>query len=201
MLGRSPHAVRAGLVNNADIVVWQSSRRLMMAIGLGGAAALLRLTGVVGGPLWPILTVVPIYLGFVTVVTIVIERRHYVMRPALAALALADVAAIFTTVALVADPAFYARALLLSLLALQFTQLFFVRTPALTVVITSTIGYAIMLVIAWRGGYTIAWAEQAWLVAIYLLVAFNSLALQASRIVGSPPSSICSAARNVAIFR
>jgi hypothetical protein len=140
MLGRSPHAVRAGLVNNADIVVWQSSRRLMMAIGLGGAAALLRLTGVVGGPLWPILTIVPIYLGFVTLVTIVIERRHYVMRPALAALALADVAAIFTTVALVADPAFYARALLLSLLALQFTQLFFVRTPALTVVITSTIG-------------------------------------------------------------
>ena len=180
MLGRSPHAVRAGLVNNADIVVWQSSRRLMMAIGLGAAAALLRLTGVVGGPLWPILTVVPIYLGFVTLMTIVIERRHYVMRPALAALALADVAAIFTTVALVANPAFYARALLLSLLALQFTQLFFVRTPALTVVITSTIGYAIMLISAWRHGYPVAWAEQGWLVAIYLLVAFNSLALQAS---------------------
>src|SRR6185503_17047960 len=79
MLGRSPHAVRAGLVNNADIVVWQSSRRLMMAIGLGAAAALLRLTNVVSGPLWPILTVVPIYLAFVTLVTIVIERRHYVM--------------------------------------------------------------------------------------------------------------------------
>jgi hypothetical protein len=129
LLGRSPHAVRAGLVNNADIVVWQSSRRLVMAVGLGAAAALLRLTGVVDGPLWPILTVVPIYLAFVTLVTIVIERRHYVMRPALAALALADVAAIFTTVALVANPAFYARALLLSLLALQFTQLFFVGRP------------------------------------------------------------------------
>jgi len=151
-----------------------------MAVGLGAAAALLRLTGVVDGPLWPILTVVPIYLAFVTLVTIVIERRHYVMRPALAALALADVAAIFTTVALVANPAFYARALLLSLLALQFTQLFFVRTPALTVVITSTIGYAIMLISAWRHGYPVAWAEQGWLVAIYLLVAFNSLALQAS---------------------
>src|SRR4051794_33753069 len=150
MLGRSPHAERAGLVNNADIVVWQSSRRLMMAVGLGATAALLRFAGFVTGPLWPILVVVPIYLGFVTLVTIVIERRHYVMRPALAALALADVAAIFTTVALVTNTAFYARALLLSLLALQFTQLFFVRTPALTVVITSMIAYAVMLFAAWR---------------------------------------------------
>ena len=134
--------------------------------------------------------------------TIVIERRHYVMRPALAALALADVAAIFTTVALVADPAFYARALLLSLLALQFTQLFFVRTPALTVVITSTIGYAIMLIIGVAGAATPSPgpSRAGWSPSI---CSSRSIAwrFKRARIAALPPSSICSAARNVAIFR
>jgi diguanylate cyclase (GGDEF)-like protein len=178
--GRSPHADRAGLVNNADVVVWQSSRRLVMAVGLGTTAVLLRAAGVVSGPLWPILAIVPAYLTIVTLITISIERRHYVMRPALVALALADVAAIFVSVALVAAPAFYARALLLSLVALQFTQLFFVRTPALTVIVSSTIGYAGMLAVAWRRGIPVAWGEQGWLLAIYLLVALNGLALTAS---------------------
>ena len=76
MLGRSPHADRAGLVNNADVVVWQSSRRLGMAILLGVVAVALRIAGVVSGPIWPTLTVIPIYLALVTLVTIAIERRQ-----------------------------------------------------------------------------------------------------------------------------
>ena len=168
------------MVNNADIVVWQSSRRLIMAVGLGAMAVLLRLTGVVSGPLWPILTVVPAYLAFVALVTIGVERRHYVMRPALAALALADVAAIFIVVALVTTPEFYSRALLLSLLALQFTQLFFVRTPAFTVMVTSTLGYILLLAAARQRGLPVVWSEQVWLLGIYLLVALNSLVLHAS---------------------
>ncbi len=167
-------------MNNADVVVWQSSRRLIMAIGLGIAAIALRAVSAVSGPLWPILTIVPIYLAVVTLVTIGVERRHYVMRPALVVLALADIVAIFSAVALSTPPAFYGRALLLSLLALQFTQLFFVRTPAFTVVIGSIVSYASILALAQHRGTPIAWGEQSWLLAIYLLVALNSLALTAS---------------------
>src|SRR5438874_2299809 len=59
MFGRSPFAPRAGLLNNAEIVVWQSSRRLSIALAIGVIGIVLRVTGVVTGPLWPILAVVP----------------------------------------------------------------------------------------------------------------------------------------------
>ncbi|HVX42165.1 MAG TPA: GGDEF domain-containing protein [Gemmatimonadaceae bacterium] len=180
LLGRSPHATRAGLLNNAEIIVWQSSRRLVMALGLGVAAALLRATHVIAGPAWPIFVIVPAYIALVALLTLRIERRHRVGRAALFVLALADVVAIFTVVALVTPAAFYVRGLLLSLLVLQFTQMFFGRTPALTVVVGSTLGYAVLLGLAHARGVSIAWAEQGWLVALYLLVALNGMALQAS---------------------
>jgi diguanylate cyclase (GGDEF)-like protein len=95
-------------------------------------------------------------------------------------LSLADVAVIFTTVAFVTLPAFYPRALLLSLLALQFTQLFFGRAPAYATVIGSVVGYGAVLVAAWLQGVAFGWAEHAWILAIYLLVALNGVALYAS---------------------
>ena len=82
--------------------------------------------------------------------------------------------------ALVTAPAFYPRALLLSLLALQFAQLFFGRTPALTDVIASTSAMGSCSSPRGERGIGIGWAEQAWMVAIYLLVALNGMALHAS---------------------
>src|ERR1044071_1839636 len=65
LLGRSPFAPRAGLLNNAEIVVWQASRRLTIALTIGIAGILLRVTGVVSGPVWPLLAIVPAYLGVI----------------------------------------------------------------------------------------------------------------------------------------
>jgi diguanylate cyclase (GGDEF)-like protein len=129
---------------------------------------------------WPILTIVPAYIGIISVLTLKIEQRREVTRPALIILSLTDVAAIFSIVGLVSSPAYYLRALLLSLLALQFTQVFFGRTPAVTMVVASTAGYLAMMIVAWRHGFGIAWVEQMWLLGIYVVVAVNGLALQAS---------------------
>src|SRR5262245_37789289 len=176
----SPEGARAGLLSNAEIVVWQSSRRLMFAGGIGAVAALLRALGLVAGPVWPILIIVPAYLALVAVLTLVFARRRVVSHSALVVLSIADVAVIFTTVSYVTAPAFYGRALLLSLLALSFTQLFFGRTPALTTVAATTVGYIVLLVVAWRQAIHISWAEQAWMLAIFLVVALNGIALHTS---------------------
>jgi diguanylate cyclase (GGDEF)-like protein len=80
----------------------------------------------------------------------------------------------------VTAPAFYPRALLLSLLALQFTQLFFGRSPALTVIVASSLGYVALLAIASMRGIAVAWAEEGYLLALYLAVGLNGIALQAS---------------------
>lgn len=180
MLGRSPFAPRAGLLNNAEIVVWQSTRRLYIALALGIAGIGLRATGVIAGLVWPMLVVVPCYIAIVAGLTVAIERRHAVSRRALVLLSLVDVAAIFVVVALVTAPSFFPRALLLSLLALQFTQMFFGRSPAVTVVLASTAGYAGLVVWARTRGAPVAWIEEGWMLALYLLVAFNGMMLQAS---------------------
>ena len=179
-LGRSPHSLRVGSLNNAEIVVWQSSRRFFIAAGVGAAAVVLRLLGVVAGPIWPILVIVPAYIIVVALFAILIERRQQVSRATLVALSLVDVAAIFFIVALVTAPPYYARALLLSLLALQFTQLFFGRSPALTVVGASFLGYVAMLVFAAARGVHVGWIEETWLLSLFLVVALNGIALQAS---------------------
>jgi diguanylate cyclase (GGDEF) domain len=180
MLGRSPDTGRAGLLNSAEIVVWQASRRLIIAGALGGMSILLRLLGLVAGPVWPILIIVPAYIAVIAVLTVVIERRQRVTRVGLIALSITDVAAIFTAAALATAPAFYPRSLLLSLLALQFTQLFFGRTPAMTTLVGSMVGYGALLFSAWERGIGIGWSEQGWMLAIFLLVALNGMALHAS---------------------
>jgi diguanylate cyclase (GGDEF)-like protein len=180
LLGRSRHTANAASLNNAEIVVWQSSRRVMMAVIVGAAAAVLRGLGLVAGPVWPILVIVPAYVATVALLTVAIERNHHVSRRALIALVLTDVAALFTAVSLVTAPAFYPRALLLSLLALQFTQLFFGRSPALAVIVSSSLGYVALLAIASMRGIAVAWAEEGYLLALYLAVGLNGIALQAS---------------------
>jgi diguanylate cyclase (GGDEF)-like protein len=152
----------------------------MFAAGIGGVAALLRFFGFVAGSVWPILIIVPTYLALVAVLTVLLERRRKVTRIALVALSIADISVIYTTVAYITAPAYYSRALLLSLLALQFTQLFFGRTPALTTVLAATLGYVILLVAAWQQGVAFAWTEQGWMLAMFVLVALNGIALHAS---------------------
>jgi diguanylate cyclase (GGDEF)-like protein len=180
MLGRSPFSTRTGLLNNAEIVVWQSSRRLLIAVAIGVLGVVLRVTGIVNGAVWPILAIVPAYVLSVALITVAIERRHEVSRRALNILALTDVAAIFATVYLITDPPFYPRALLLSLLALQFTQMFFGRSPGITVILGSTLAYIAVCTLSWQRGMIVEWVEQGWMLALYLLVALNGMALQAS---------------------
>jgi diguanylate cyclase (GGDEF)-like protein len=180
LLGRSRHTANVASLNNAEIVVWQSSRRVMMAVVVGAVAAILRGLGLVAGPMWPILVIVPAYVATVALLTVAIERNHHVSRRALIALVLTDVAALFTVVSLVTAPAFYPRALLISLLALQFTQLFFGRSPALTVIVASSLAYVGLLAIASMRGIAVAWAEEGYLLALYLAVGLNGIALQAS---------------------
>ena len=151
-----------------------------MASGFGIAAVALRLLGFVSGPVWPILTIIPIYIGIISILTVQIEQRRHVTRPALIVLSLTDVSAIFTIVGLVTNPAFYPRSLLFCLLAMQFTQMFFGRTPAVTMVIASVVGYLVLVFVAWAHGTSFGWQEQAWLLGIYVVVALNGLALQAS---------------------
>lgn len=180
VLGRSRYAERAGVFNNAEMVVWQSTRRFWLAGAVAAGGILLRLTGLARGPVWPILAVAPAYLIFVAGLTVVIEKRERVTRTALVVLAMADVMAIYTTALLITSPEYYGRALMLSLLALQLMQMFFLRSPALTVVLGSSLAYLSLLTIAAREGLWIDWREQTWMLALFLVVSIHGMILQSS---------------------
>lgn len=152
----------------------------MIAAMLGFAAVLLRAVGFVFGPVKPLLAIVPIYIGVVALITLGVQRRGRATRLEVAALALADVTAIFTTLAFVTPPDFYARGLLLALLALQFARMFPGLTPSVTVVVASTAAYPTILYAASRHGYPVTWGEHAWTFALFLLVGINGFMLQAS---------------------
>jgi hypothetical protein len=105
------------------------------AVAAGGIA--LRLTGWARGPVWPILAIAPAYVIFVALLTVVIERREE-------SRAWRSSCSLWPTSPRLRDgvprhePDYYGRALLLSLLALQLMQMFFLRSPALTVVVASS---------------------------------------------------------------
>jgi diguanylate cyclase (GGDEF)-like protein len=180
VFGRSRYAERAGVFNNAEMVVWQSTRRFWLAGAVAAGGAFLRITEWARGPVWPILAVAPAYLIFVALLTVVIEKRERVTRAALVVLALADVAAIYTTALLITTPAYYGRALLLSLLAMQLMQMFFLRSPALTVVVASSAAYIGLLFAASHRHVFIDWREQMWMLALFLVVSIHGMILQAS---------------------
>jgi diguanylate cyclase (GGDEF)-like protein len=180
VLGRSRYAEKAGVFNNAEMVVWQSTRRIWLAVAVAVGGVLLRLTGLARGPVWPILAVAPAYLIFVALLTVLIEKRERVTRVALVVLALADVTAIYTTALLITSPAYYGRALMLSLLALQLMQMFFLRSPAFTVVVASSAAYVGLLGAASNRGIYVDWREQSWMLALFLVVSIHGRILQAS---------------------
>lgn len=180
VLGRSRYAERAGVFNNAEMVVWQSTRRFWLVGAVAAGGILLHVTGLARGPVWPILAVAPAYLAFVALLTVLIEGRERVTRTALVMLALADVIAIYTTALLITSPAYYGRALLLSLLALQMMQMFFLRSPALTVLVASSLAYVGLLAAASHNGLWVDWREQVWLLALFLVVSIHGVILQAS---------------------
>ena len=72
VLGRSRYAERAGVFNNAEMVVWQSTRRFWLAGAVAAGKGQLRLTGWAHGPVWPILAIATGYVIFVALFTVVI---------------------------------------------------------------------------------------------------------------------------------
>jgi len=163
----------------ADVVVWQASRRITLAIGIAAAAVLLRVFGIARGWLGPVALAIPAYVALVATVSRRIRRRDAVSTRALVLLAIADLALIFATISFVATPPFYAGALFLSLGALQFTQVEFGRPPALAIVIVSTLAYLALHALAAASGETVDWIREGWILTVYLVVAINALALHA----------------------
>jgi diguanylate cyclase (GGDEF)-like protein len=167
-------------LTTAEVVAWQSSRRIMLAAGIAVAVGVLRALGIARGWLWPIVVAIPAYVGLVALISYRIRQRDAVSTRALVLLAIADLTLIFATIAFAATPPFYAGALFLCLGALQFTQVEFGRPPALAIVMVSPLAYLALDMTAFAMGDTVDWVREGWILCVYLVVAVNALVVHAS---------------------
>jgi diguanylate cyclase (GGDEF)-like protein len=165
---------------SAEIVAWQSSRRIGLALVVGFLAATLRAFDAAPSWVWPLIIAVSAYVGLVWLVTTLVRRKGDVTTGAIALLAVADVTIIFSIIGLVVPASYFVGGLLLRLVALQVTQVYFGRRPAIVVVITSVLAYIAILANGSMTGTSIPWAREAWVLALYLLVAGNAILLHVS---------------------
>jgi diguanylate cyclase (GGDEF)-like protein len=165
---------------NAEILAWQASRRIALALAVGFLAGTLRVFDVTTTWLWPLIIALSAYVGLVATVTWLVRRKGDVSTVALALLAIADVTIIFSIIALVVPPIYYVGALLLSLVAQQVTQVYFGRRPAMVIVAASAVAYVGILTSASMTGSFVAWAREGWVLALFLLVAGNSIIVHVS---------------------
>jgi len=170
---------RAGYSANAEVVLWQNELRVVISAAVALVATGLRVFGEVGGSPTPIAIVVPAYVVLVGLTSLLVRRTRRAGLSLLAGLVSLDLCVIYLTVGLVTLPQYYPRALLLSLVALQFTHFVLGVLPSAIAVCGSALGYVILLAAAVNRGESIVWGEQLWMLALYLVVGLTAVILLA----------------------
>ena len=174
-------AVDSGEVSNAEILLWQGRYRRTFVLLLGLGTVALEWAGVISnesilarqvGTDWAMMACIGLILGYIAfnqVLIIVVRRRgHAGAGHVLAALS-ADLVLILTLLYAGTPPSQYARALVISIFTVQFTQLYFGSRFTAFNLGGVALGYSALTLIAMRAGSGIDAAEQFWNLALYLV--------------------------------
>ena len=168
--------------SNADVLLWQTRYRVVLALFATGLAVLLRTVGwltvspVASVRLGPDLAdwLVGISAAVYVFVVLALHRRVTVHRRASRALAtfmmVCDLLLVFALVFVLAPARDYDRALLIALFALQLTHVYFGRGPALLMLGATAAGYLLLVDVAVRAGAAdLRWPESLVTLAIFAL--------------------------------
>jgi diguanylate cyclase (GGDEF)-like protein len=158
-------------VANADILVWQTGYRVLLALVAAGIATGLRSAGVLSlssvadaaiGPALAdrVLSLVALtYVLLAVGIRAVVRRTRQASRMLATLMVVADLAVVFGMVFLLAEPRDYDRALLIALFSLQLTHVYFGRTSALLMLAAIAAAYLLLIDLAQRAGSTVSSVE------------------------------------------
>lgn len=156
---------------NADILVWQTGYRVLLALVAAGIATGLRSAGVLTlssvadaaiGPALAdrVLSLVALtYVLLAVGIRAVVRRTRQASRMLATLMVVADLAVVFGMVFLLAEPRDYDRALLIALFSLQLTHVYFGRTSALLMLAAIAAAYLLLIDLAQRAGSTVSSVE------------------------------------------
>ncbi|MDQ8160437.1 MAG: GGDEF domain-containing protein [Gemmatimonadota bacterium] len=164
---------------NADILVWQTGYRVLLAlfavgiaIGLS-SAGVLTLSSVADATIGPVLAERVLSVVAITYVLLAVGIRTLVRRTRQASrtlatlMVVADLALVFGMVFLLAEPHDYHRGLLIALFSLQLTHVYFGHTSALLMLAAIAAAYLQLIDISLRVGGDVSWAEALTTLGIF----------------------------------
>lgn len=179
-------------VANADVLLWQTGYRLVLALVAGAIAVGLRSAGILTLSSVAYVTVGPdsadrvLGLVAVTYVALVLGIRALVQRTRAAGRALstlmvvADLVVVFLLVFLLAEPSDYHRGLLLALFSLQLTHVYFGRAPALLMLAAIAAAFLLINDIAQRYSSDVSWPEALTTLGLFGLGSLLVLRVQSN---------------------
>ncbi len=158
--------------SNADVLLWQTRYRVVLALLATGIAVLLRTAGWLtvspiaearlGADLadWLIGGSAAVYVLVVLTLHQRVRRVRRASRTLATFMMVCDLLLVFVLVFVLAPPRDYDRALLVALFALQLTHVYFGRGPALLMLGATAAGYLLIVDVAIRSAADVAWPDS-----------------------------------------
>lgn len=157
----------------ADILIWQTGYRLVLALITGAVTVALRGLGALplspvalraigpDGVDWLMGIAAVIYAALVLVIRSVVRRTRTANRSLSTLMVAADLVVVFWLVFLLVPPEGYFLGLFIAFVSLQLTHVYFGRAPALLTLVGTAVAYLLLNDIADRFGDPVAWGHVA----------------------------------------
>ncbi len=165
--------------SNADVLLWQTRYRVVLALLAAGIAVGLRTVGWLSvSPValvrlgevtadWLIAVSAVVYVVVVLALHAHVQRARRASRTLATLMMVGDLLLVFVLVFVLAPPRSYDRALLVALFALQLTHVYFGRGPALLMLAATAAGYLFIVDLALTSGADGSWSDALVTLAIF----------------------------------
>jgi len=164
----------ARLINNAEVLTWQSRIRILVATTAAVAVLLLFATTpelAAQSAVNPVTTVLLATEGYILLAVLaatIARRRENAREWLVGATVLGDVAFIFAITVAVSQPQYYDRILIIAFLALHLNTFYFGRAHALVVLVATAVGYTCLVQHSMTEASPLHWREELWSLAAFL---------------------------------
>lgn len=156
---------------NAEVLLWQSRVRMIVALVAGGAQFILQQHRILHGNALYLLEGVCGYIAVVTATALYVQRTGRAPNWAVAITVVADILFIFGSTLVSSPPGYYDRILIFSFLILHLTETYFGPGQAALAAGSVVTGYLWMVHVMIERGARMFWPEELWSVGVFALAA------------------------------
>jgi diguanylate cyclase (GGDEF)-like protein len=156
---------------NAEVLLWQSRVRMIVALVAGGAEFILQQHRILQGNALYLLEGVCGYIAVITAVALFVQKTGRAPNWSVAITVIADILFIFGSTLVSSPPFYYDRILIFSFLVLHLTETYFGPEQAAFAAGLVVAGYLYMVHTMMGRGARLLWSEELWSVGVFALAA------------------------------